>query len=139
MLTSKLNAMENRGKNIWGLFALTALTLSVFAMDIVPSSKSMAKELEKRQIRKTVVAGANYFAGENVSCCSIEDLPQRVKSAVIGKYVAYSIDRIFRESNDVFKIVLKNQYSRLNTYYSGEGEFLKQDVVEPVRMVELLH
>lgn len=139
MLTSKLNVMENRGKNIWGLLALMALTLSFFAMDIVPSSESMAKGLEKRQIRKTVVGGTSYFAGENVICCGIEDLPQRVKSAVIGKYVAYSIDRIFRESNDVFKIVLKNQYSRLITYYSGEGEFLKQDVMEPVRIVELVH
>lgn len=127
--------MSNTGKNIWAALLLGIFTLSVFVIDIVPTSESMIKELKIREKAKNKPQVCGTCKGENAVV--LGDLPQVVKSAVISKYIAYSMENISRDQQGIYRIVLKNENARLITYYTEEGEYLRQEAVKPVQMVAL--
>ncbi len=121
-------------KNIGIAVVLGIFILSVFLTDIVPTSESIAKDLKINERLNNHPEISRMSGKENGIVLS--DLPQ-VKSAVISKYIAYSMETISREQESVFRIVLKNESSRLVVYYTEEGEYLRQEAVKPVQMVAL--
>lgn len=132
--------MNNIGKNTLVAVAVGVVIFSAFAFKVVPTSESMSKGLEKkRTIENVIPAGEIRFAlgDETYTKVEIDDLPQVVKSAVIIKYVAYSIDEVYRDHDDTYKVVLKNGLGKLITYYDASGEHLKQETVKPVQIVAL--
>lgn len=122
-------------KNIGIAVVLGIFILSVFLTDIVPTSESIAKDLKINERLNNHPEISRMSGKENGIVLS--DLPQVVKSAVISKYIAYSMETISREQESVFQIVLKNESSRLVVYYTEEGEYLRQEAVKPVQMVAL--
>ncbi len=122
-------------KNIVIAVVLGIFILSVFLTDIVPTSESIAKDLKINERLNNHPEISRMSGKENGIVLS--DLPQVVKSAVISKYIAYSMETISREQESVFRIVLKNESSRLVVYYTEEGEYLRQEAVKPVQMVAL--
>lgn len=122
-------------KNIGIAVVLGIFILSVFLTDIVPTSESIAKDLKINERLNNHPEISRMSEKENGIVLS--DLPQVVKSAVISKYIAYSMETISREQESVFRIVLKNESSRLVVYYTEEGEYLRQEAVKPVQMVAL--
>lgn len=132
--------MNNIRKNTLVAAAVGAVIFSAFAFKVVPTSESMSKGLEKkRTIENVIPAGEIRFAlgDETYTKVGIDDLPQVVKSAVITKYVAYSIDEVYRDHDDTYKVVLKNGPGKLITYYDASGDHLKQETVKPVQIVAL--
>lgn len=127
--------MSNIRKNTWVAVVLGIFTLSVFVIDIVPTSESMVKELKIREKAKNQSPVCGTDKGGNA--VALADLPQAVKSAVISKYIAYSMEDISRDQQGIYRIVLKNENARLITYYTAEGEYLRQEAVKPVQMVAL--
>lgn len=122
-------------KNIGIAVVLGIFILSVFLTDIVPTSESIAKDLKINE-RLNNHPEISWMSGKENGIV-LSDLPQVVKSAVISKYIAYSMETISREQESVFRIVLKNESSRLVVYYTEEGEYLRQEAVKPVQMVAL--
>ena len=122
-------------KNIGIAVVLGIFILSVFLTDIVPTSESIAKDLKINERLNNHPEISRMSGKENGIVLS--DLPQVVKSAVISKYIAYSMETISREQESVFRIVLKNESSRLVVYYTEEGDYLRQEAVKPVQMVAL--
>ena len=112
-------------------------TFSAFIIDIVPSSETRAKMIPSRT--KVV-----RVAQERMTSCpargekvGIDELPQAVKSAVISRFVAFSIEEAFRGKEDTYCLILKNGTSKRKAYYKEDGEYLKQEAVKEVQLVSL--
>lgn len=111
--------MGNIKRTLWIAIVVGAFALSAFAIDLVPTSASLLREVEKKNEMRI-------------------DLPQAVKSAVISKYVAYAIERFSLEENSVYKLILKSGRNKLIVYYTADGEYLSQEVIKAVQMVALM-
>lgn len=111
--------MGNIKRTLWIATVVGAFTLSAFAIDLVPTSASLLRKVEKKN--------------EVWS-----DLPQAVKSAVISKYVAYAIEQFSLEDNSVYKLILKSGWNKLIVYYTADGEYLSQETVKTAQMVALI-
>lgn len=130
--------MNNLGKSLLVAVGIGAIVLSAFVIDIVPTSESMARCLTKKE-RNTKISSINTgIHHQEYAEIELVDLPQVVKSAVISKYIAYSIDEVFQNNED-YKIILKSDRSRLIVYYDGVGEYLKQELVKPVQLVSIFY
>lgn len=130
--------MDNLGKSFLVAIGIGAFVLSAFVIDIVPTSESMARNLTKKD-RNTEISSVNTgIQNQEYAKIGLVDLPQVVKSAVISKYIAYSIEEVFQNNED-YKIILKSDMARLIVYYDGVGEYLKQEVVKPVQLVSIFY
>ncbi len=132
--------MRNINRNILITTVVAAVVLVAFAVDIVPSSESLSQKMEKKEL----VQAVNFLENDALSMkidnyvkISISELPQTVKSAVISKYVAYSIEQVFQAGNTVFRLVLKDKQKKLVVYYTADGEYLSQEVLENIQLVKL--
>lgn len=132
--------MKNRGKDILVAAIVGIFILATLSIDIVPSSEAMAKKIVKREaVKNNVFSNNTYFTmGQSTDTkIDLADLPQAVKSAVLEKYVAYSIDEVFCDVDGFYRLVLKNGDTRLMTFYAENGEYLRHEVLKSVKMVAL--
>lgn len=139
--TKKTRMMKNTGKNIVMALLAGIFIFSAFSINIVSLS---ATELPKYETKtgNTAVKSANIglrFLGDiEGRVVEIAGIPQKIKSAVISKFVAYSIEDAFLGKDGVYRLVLKNESSRRIAYYAEDGEYLKQETVkEGMRLVSL--
>lgn len=133
--------MKNTGKSILiGAVAGTILC-SAFAFNVVSTSESMARGLEYKEAVKAaqLPEGEVYFAlgDDTYTRIEIAALPQALRSAVMTRYVAYSIAEAYKDHDNIYKLVLKNEVGKMITYYNGVGEYLSEETIKPVQMVAL--
>ena len=125
--------MKNKGILIGTMMVVFVLT--IFAVDVVSPSKSLVKNLEKGKQMPSVKVDDLMLGNAYYTRMEIADFPQKVKSAVLTKYVAFSIDEVFCEYEDIYKLILKNGNNKLITFYTSEGEYLSQQMIEPRQVV----
>lgn len=132
--------MKNIKQNIAVALIAGIFTFSAFAVDIVPSSESRAKMIPPKakvsavKQDKVVSYPLKEYFGEEVE---IAELPQALKSAVISKFVAFSIEKAFMNEGNTYCLTLKNGTSRRIAYYKEDGEYLKQEAVKEIQLVAL--
>lgn len=132
--------MKNINKNVWITAALGMFAFSVYAIDIVPTSASVARKMAVRNasVKPAEAAPADFLKAYNVPVkMEVSSLPKAVKSAVMTKYVAYAIAEAYRENDGTFRLILKNGDSKIMSYYSESGKYLKQEIMKTVQMVAL--
>lgn len=78
-----------------------------------------------------------YLASGEITYSKIEvkEVPQLIKTAVAGKYAAYTPDEAYKGSDGTFKLVLKREEKKLTVYYSESGEFKKEEAVEKTQRI----
>lgn len=130
--------MNNLGKSFLVAVGIGAFVLSAFVIDIVPTSESLARSLTKKDRNTEISSVYTGIQNQEDAKIGLVDLPQVVKSAVISKYIAYSIEEVFQH-NEEYKIILKSDMARLIVYYDSVGEYLKQEVVKPVQLVSIFY
>ena len=55
------------------------------------------------------------------------DLPAAVTKSLKELYPAHEIEKVFRGSDDSYKVKVKNQNKETVVYYSSKGDFLRTD------------
>lgn len=133
--------MKNAGKNIMVALLAGIFIFSAFSIDIVSLS---ATEILKHETKtenaavKSANIGLRFLGDIEGSDVEIAGIPQKIKSAVISKFVAYSLEGAFLGKDGVYRLVLKNGSSRRIAYYAEDGEYLKQETIkEGMRLVSL--
>lgn len=133
--------MKNLKKNILVILAIVSFLFLSFAIELVPSSaKVLENGIRKNTEQKGLQPIETYFMqnGNTYGRIAIVDIPQAIRSAVLSKYVAYSIDDVFQDKADSYKLILKNGKNKLVVYYSEDGVFLKHEKVKVAEMVALI-
>lgn len=132
-----MNAVK---KNIIIAVVAGVFIFSAFAAEIAPASGPKAPVSEK----KVPAVGWNHeknkpFRLEDTDCKKVEvtGLPQVIKSAVLSKFVAYSIEDAYQGIDGVYRLVLKSATSRRIAYYEEDGNYLKQEAVKGIQLVTL--
>ncbi len=133
--------MKNMGKNMMVAFLAGVFIFSAFSINIESLS---ATEISKHKTKtgnaavKSANIGLRFLGNIDGRSMEIAGIPQKIKSAVISKFVAYSIEDAFLGEDGIYRLVLKNESSRRIAYYAEDGEYLKQETVkEEMRLVSL--
>lgn len=115
--------MKKRNKN--ALIAAVAITIlgTTYSLNIVPPSQTVWQNLKKEQL-------VHHKSSSTT-------LPQSVRYAIAEKYVAHAVKEFSVTQEGNYKVILRNEHSRLIVYYSPDGEYLKQEMVKPIQIVAL--
>ncbi len=115
--------MKKRNKNAF--IAAISITIlgATYSLDIVPPSQTVWKNLKKEQLA--------HHKSSSIS------LPQSVRYAIAEKYAAHAVKEFSVTQKGNYRVILKNEHSRLIVHYSPDGEYLKQEMVKPIQIVAL--
>ena len=129
------------GRNILWVVLAGAVILLAYMFNVVEPADSKSEELatkKEAQVMPEAAGVVPFVLGcETYEPVAKEALPQEVRSAIATRYVAYAISNVFKDHEDNYKVVLKNQNSKMIAFYTADGEYLKQEVVKPVQVVAL--
>ena len=65
---------------------------------------------------------------------ALSEVPETLQNAVSSKYAGYSIIKAAKGSDNSFKLVIKNGEHELCVIYDAEGEFVKEEGNEEVKL-----
>lgn len=125
--------MKTFFKNAFAIAVVSLFSASLSAADYVAAREVLTEDTIKKGDPDTV---CYLVSGEIIySKIEVNEVPQLIKTAVAGKYAAYTTEEAYKGSDGTYKLVLKREEKKLTVYYSENGEFKKEEAVEKTQKI----
>lgn len=109
----------------FGLFAIPASATELIAITPTATQDTVVKDTVQKEVPPTYMFLAQ--AEETYNKVTTDSLPETVKTAVSAKYAGYTIDEVYKSSENNYKLILKKEETKVTVYYGETGEFKKEE------------